>query len=338
MDCLQLPQAPRILVFTETNPVAEAVLKLPFLRALRRAWPDGDITWLTGRGKCAFAGRLAPLTFDLLDEVIEDAGIGGRAMNLLSKPLPERDFDLVIDTGDSILNAMILVRQGAANFISAARHFSLSTLKPPPDRPIAPALTDRLIELVELMTGTGSDPFQPLMLEEEIEAQAAALLPDGHDFVLLAPGAQEKHRAWPLNDFITVARTLANGTAVPVWLLEDGAEAWQEDLASAEPSALFPLQNRVIREQGYRPDLIVALARRSIAGLSNASFTAHLLAAGNLPLVLLRGGGPHSSPDGDIEPIAEKLRVLTPKPWNTDDISRIPVVNVLHALAEVMRP
>lgn len=337
MDCLQLPQAPQILVFTETNPVADAILKLPFLRALRQVWPDADITWLTGRGQCAFAGRLAPLTLDLLDEVIEDAGIGGRAMDLLSKPLPGRDFDLVIDTGDSMLNAMILVRQGAKHFISAARHFSLSTRKPAPDAAIAPALTDRLIELVELISGAGSDPFQPLLLEAQVEAQAAALLPDGHDFVLLAPGAQEKHRAWPLNDFITVARTLATGGAVPVWLLEDGAESWQEDLASAEPSALFPLQNRVIREQGYRPDLIVALARRSIAGLSNASFTAHLLAAGGLPLVLLRGGGPHPLPDGDVEPVAEKLRVLTPKAWNTDDIARIPVVNVLHALAEVMR-
>ncbi len=50
-----------ILVYSGLELLGDGVMKLPFVRALRRCWPAARITWLAGKGKTVYAGTLAPL-------------------------------------------------------------------------------------------------------------------------------------------------------------------------------------------------------------------------------------------------------------------------------------
>ncbi|NIR60258.1 MAG: glycosyltransferase family 9 protein, partial [Gammaproteobacteria bacterium] len=82
------PRAPAtVLVYVGLDLIGDGLMKLPFVRALRHAFPEARIIWLAGQGKSVYAGALRPLVAGLIDEVIEDAGIRGRLSELWRRPL-----------------------------------------------------------------------------------------------------------------------------------------------------------------------------------------------------------------------------------------------------------
>ena len=90
----------------------------------------------TGLPKTPSARRaLAPPVRPWLDEVIEQAGIGSHWRPLLRRPLPERRFDLVIDTQRRVLTTLILRRLDTRCFVSGAANFLLWDKRPPGDKP-----------------------------------------------------------------------------------------------------------------------------------------------------------------------------------------------------------
>src|SRR5258708_12646114 len=97
-----------ILVYPGLERLGEGVMKLPVVGALRRRWPEARITWLAGKGTTVYAHALAPLVAGALDEIIEDAGIGSRKSELLRRPLPDRRFDLVLDTQRRVPPTLLL--------------------------------------------------------------------------------------------------------------------------------------------------------------------------------------------------------------------------------------
>src|SRR5258708_1491121 len=147
-----------ILVYSGLELLGDGIMKLPFVRALRQAWPEARITWLAGKGRTVYAGALRPLVGDCLDEVIEDAGIGSAALELLHRPLGGRRFDLVIDTQRRVLTTLILRRIDTACFISGAASFLFSSRRPRSGRRKAPAMLGQLFVLLELAAGCAVGP------------------------------------------------------------------------------------------------------------------------------------------------------------------------------------
>ena len=43
-----------ILVYVGLDRVGDGVMKLPFVRALRNAFPDAEVTWLAGQGESVY--------------------------------------------------------------------------------------------------------------------------------------------------------------------------------------------------------------------------------------------------------------------------------------------
>src|SRR5258708_39875013 len=109
-----------ILVYSGLELLGDGIVKLPFVRALRRTWPAARITWLAGKGRTVYADLLRPLVADCLDEVIEDAGIGTAPRELWRRPLAGLRFDLVIDTQRRVLATLILRRVRGPSFVSVA--------------------------------------------------------------------------------------------------------------------------------------------------------------------------------------------------------------------------
>ena len=120
-----------ILVYVGLDRIGDGLMKLPFVRALRTAYPRARITWLAGKGRTAFADTLKPLVDGLIDEVIEEAGIGSAWSELLVRPLNGRRFDLVLDTQRRLVTSLVLRRIAHGRFISGCAGYLLSDVRPP---------------------------------------------------------------------------------------------------------------------------------------------------------------------------------------------------------------
>ena len=176
-------QTASILVYVGLDRFGDGLMKLPFCRALRSTWPDAHITWLAGKGETVYAGRLKDLIAGLIDEVIENAGIGRAAAELLHRPLPDRSFDLILDTQRRAMTSLVLKRIRHRRFISGTAGWLLSDARPP-RRGKPPAMIRQMLDLIEAASGRRVEPRRArVALSEAIERQAATLLPDGPPYV-----------------------------------------------------------------------------------------------------------------------------------------------------------
>ena len=283
-----------ILVYVGLDLVGDALIKLPFVRALRRAYPEARITWLAGKGKSVYADLLRPLVDGLLDEVVDDAGIGIDLKHLIAAPLDGtplagQRFDLVIDTQTRVKTSLVVRRIPHGVFVSPALGFLLSDRRPRFGYRRPPALVRRLLDMVEIVSGRPADPAVALSLDPAYRETAAALLPAGPTYVGIAPGSSQRRKCWPLERFVALARTQVAQGRVPVFLLGPDEDAWVEQLAVEVPAALRPLQSEAAHPLGRSPLLTIALGARLTAAVANDSGTSHMLAAADTPLVSLFG-------------------------------------------------
>lgn len=325
-----------VLVYAGLDLVGDGLMKLPFLRALRAAYPAARITWLAGKGPSAFAGALAPLAGGLLDDVVDDAGVGRRARELLSRPLAGtplagRDFDLVIDTQTRLLTTLILRRIPHGTFVSACAGYRLSHRRPPAHGARPPALAARLLRLVEAASGEPARPEAPLPLPPEPVVLAARLLPPGPDYVALVPGAGWRRKCWPLDSHLALARRIAAQGRTPVVLLGPGEGDWIARVRGELREAVLPLQD--VAPEALTPALTIALGRRLSAAVAGDCGAGHMLAAAGTPMVSLFG----PTDAAKFAPLTPRRAILRAQDFaGGDDMAAIPVAAVEAELARLM--
>ena len=324
-----------VIVYVGLDRVGDGLLKLPFVQALRRAFPDARITWVAGKETSVYASVMAPVVKGILDEVIENAGIGLHLTEFLRRPLSGRRFDLIIDTQRVVWASLSLKRVPHRLFISSAARFLLSSQKPPKDYLRPKSMLRQLLDLLELASGkvfetpAGVD----LELDPALAEEAAQLLPKGPVYVGIAPGAGGRPKCWPLQNFVAMAREQAARGRVPVFVLGPKETAWNGELAEAVPEALFPLQADGVEEtHHFSPQFTIALSRRFAAGLSNDSGVGHMCALGGRPLISLYGT---TSPE-KFRPMSGCLTIVRASDFGGEEIERIPVEAVMQAVDKAL--
>jgi ADP-heptose:LPS heptosyltransferase len=327
-----LPESPRIVSVVSQGTLEDDLAGLPYLRALRHAFPTGQLIWLVGRGPSAFRGALAPLARGLIDRVVDSVPLEGRLVDLFARPLPGEPVDLVIDGQRRLVTTLALKRIRSRHFLSASVDFLMSDRKPAA-RP-APSTSEvgTLLALLELATGAPAKPATPLVLSPDVRAAARALLPRGPTYIGLAPGAADLARAWPVNEYVSIARVLAQNGNVPVFLLGPAERHWHEPIGAAVPTAHFPLQHPSVEPLAGAPHLCVALAERLGVILANDGAFAHMAAAGGTPVVGLYG----PSDPARAAPAASRLTALRAQDYGGSDIALIPASAVLQAIQRML--
>jgi ADP-heptose:LPS heptosyltransferase len=313
-----------ILVYVGLDLMGDGLMKLPFVRALRAAFPGARVTWLAGRGPTVYSGTLKPLVTGLIDDVIQEANIGNRAVELLRRPLSGQRFDLIIDTQRRLLTTLILRRISHEKFISAAGNYIFSDIKPERGATKSPAMIRQLLDLVELASGQPAQPHDALPLPSSYTAQAQRLLPDGSTYIGLAPGAGGRHKCWPLANFAALAQAQIKRGRIPVFILGPDEGEWASELRAAVPTAKFPLQDALSAD----PLLTLALAGCLQAAVANDSGGGHLLAAGGVSLVSLFG--PTSA--AKFAPLARRREIVTAQDHGGNEMTNIPIASVATAI------
>lgn len=331
-------QPKSVLVYSCEEVIGDGIMKLAFAQDLRRRFPEAKITWLAGVGKTVYASLLRPIAERFLDEIIEEAGIGDKTLQLLTKwsPMPGRSFDLIIDTQRLVARTIILKRIPHKLFVSGTANFLFSEVKPPKSMVESPALIGGLIDLLNLVSsapeGEAGAVFE---ISEQHHAVAKSLLPDGSVYIGIAPGAGDRRKLWPLERYFELARCQLGKGRVPVFLLGPDELEIVEEVRQQVPGALLPEWDRIDDNRSVKgPLLVMALAARLSAAISNNSGTGHMLAVGGAPLVSI-------FTQHDPEKYGAQARALkilhAARDFGSEDAAEIPLLAAIDAIDQFVK-
>lgn len=320
-----------LLVYVHNDLLGDGLLKLPAIAALRPAFPDHRITWLSGCGRSIFANQLAPLIEGLVDKVEDQIDVGKHWGELLRNPLRDRYYDVIIDTQNIVRCSLILKRVPHRLFISPAMGFLLSDRKPEGKDDFTGSMGNRLLTLIRLACGRRVSPRFQLNLPQDYHDAAATLLPGGPTYIGIAPGAGDKRKCWPLERFMDLGKIQLKKGRTPVFFLGPEEAAWAPFIRAAIPEALLPEQ-REMPDTLRGPLLTLSLAQRIALGVANDSGAGHMLAISGVPVVSLFG---HTSVEKFVDDPGRRI-IINARDYGGTDITLIPLDAVADAVDSVV--
>ena len=324
--------AASILVHGKDQPVGDAFIQAGFFHALRCRYPAARITFAVSLGGCAYANTLRAAMAPFIDEVLVDQALCLKREQLRRahpRPLADRRFDIIIDLEKKWWRTLIIRRIRHKVFVSASRHFLFSDRWPRDwSKPLH--LSRQYFMLLDALRMPARQTLPlPDFRDAQAEAFAATLLPTGPSYLGIVPGAGDRSKCWPLDRFVALARHAATSGMVPVVLLGPQEKEWLAQLRAALPQALFPAwDGETMRPEFSTPLMTVALGRRLAAAVTNDCGIAHMLAAGDTPLLTLFG---HTNPI-KYAPLSSRSVTLWARDFGGTRIEDVPFAAVTTAL------
>lgn len=336
-----LSQFPKIGVLVGRDLVGDALMKLPFARALRHAFPDAKIHWITSEGASAFASELREATRAFIDEVHECPDWLSRSGRSVSPPPNNAKaplFDLLIDTRNRWRLALQARRQIPHGlFLAMALRGWLSDRLPFPRfafRKRPRHLVDKLLRLVELAAKGPVAPYGTLPVPEPLrDALRNSSMPKRNTYVGLAPGAGNPLKIWPLPQFEKLAAAQISKGRRVVFILGPEELRIHDALKASFPTALFPLQDDAAWNcAGLTIEHTLAVASLLDVAVANDSGVGHMLAAMDCPLVSLFGP---TSPE-KLAPRVSRGKVIAAQSFGSQDMRAIPWTEVDQAVDSLL--
>jgi ADP-heptose:LPS heptosyltransferase len=327
----KMPEIKTIAVIVGLDLIGDALIKLSFVRALRAAFPEAHISWLTAQGRTAFAGPLRAIAAPFIDAVVERPDYLA-ALQDKNPAVALPHFDLVIDTRGRWRWALQARRLPHQVFIAPAARFLFSDRRPPCCWRKPEHMQDRLLQLVELAAGHLPVVSGGIAVPADDRAKAAQILPDGQTTIGLVPGAGNTVKIWPLPRFIELAERQTAQGRVPTFLLGPQETGWLTELQGKFPAAKFPLQDAIWGGQ-LSLTATMAVGERLKLCVTNDNGTSHMLAAVDCPLVSLFG----PTAAQKLAPRVSHRRVIMAQQFGQEAMTAIPVATVAAAVEDLLQ-
>ena len=255
----------KILIYVGLDLLGDALLKLPFLRTLKKVFPQSEITWLAGKGNSILNKSLKPLTHGLLNKVEDKIRIGSKLWDI-SKAKNLSNFDIVIDTQKRVLTTLILKKINCDIFISQSANFFFSDLKPDTKKEVN--LSKQLINLAEIFDCKNI-------------VKSAFVKINKSKKIVICPGASVKWKSWNLENFIEMANYLLHKKFVPIFILGPKEKNLKHRLLKAFDKSKIFVSNDPIKTIEFSADAKL--------GISNDTGCGHLIANAGIPLITIFG-------------------------------------------------
>lgn len=291
--------APRRLVVLAPNWLGDAVMALPLLADLRRAWPDTHMTVAARHGVSALFAMVPGVA-----DVIRLEGSGRTAITAWrrnARLLEAGGFDAALVLPNSFLAAWLVSSARIPERWGFARDLRGRLLTRAIPRPKTAGHQSQDYQMLATALGLRtSEPFAQILVEPDARARATDLLRragvvDAARFVVFAPGAAYgRAKQWLPERFGELARLLADGGTTTVLV---GTRA------DADVCAKISRLARPKLESGSSPivdlcgktdlTILAALMSLSQAAVSNDSGAMHLAGAVGTRVVAIFGPTDH---------------------------------------------
>ncbi|HTX49431.1 MAG TPA: glycosyltransferase family 9 protein [Caulobacteraceae bacterium] len=314
-----------IAVLTDREGLGDVMLKAPFLRALRRAFPDHDVWWIADH-QSEMDGDLRAIVGEGVTRVITEAALNGSPGSAWPRLRALPRFSKVFDSrtmGADVALARFGLRHDG--FYCCLGGYVLCD-GVPPSRARPRHVAERMLSLIHCATGRPADASGRLEASAAACAAARRQLPDARAYVGIALGSRQAIKNWPLDKYLETARAVLGLGSTPVFFLgpfERDAKPAVEALAGA---VILESDPRLPRRETL--DLLIAQGQRLSLLIANDNGVGHLLGAAGTPVISLFG----PTDPARWAPVAPANRILRARDYDRrGDIAAIPVRDVVDA-------
>ncbi len=283
---------------------------VPVVRALRRRWPDAELTWIVGRVEHRLIEDLPGVEYIVFDK---RAGLAG--ILALRRALRGRRFDVLLHAQVSLranlLSLLVRARRRIGFDRARARegHHLVVSETIPACAQQHQALAFR--EFAKLLDASVVEADRALPIPESARQFAAQLLPEANRAVLISPASSHSGRNWSSDSYARVADWVLANTSRPVVLI-GGPSAAERDLGQAIVERMEGVPLNLIGKDTLKQAL--ALIERSACLVTPDAGPAHFAAALGVPVVGLyaatwsKRSGPLGSLDYCVDRFSEAAR------------------------------
>ena len=278
-DLVQTP--PRSVILVKLSAIGDVCHTVPLVRALQRAWPQTQFTWIIGRMEARLIGHLPDIEF-----IIFDKSAGRRGRQAIKTALRDRTFDIALHLQFAwrasqlmrLIKAPIKVGFDRARALDLQWLFTNQTIDAVPRQHVM----DGLLEFAKRLGVTPTPLEWNIPIPPEARDYADRVITDKQPVLIISPCASHPLRNWHAAGYAAVADYAASTLNMQV-LLCGGRTTLEKDTArSIESLMRAPCKNLV--GQDTLLEFYATLSRASIL-LTPDSGPAHMATALGIPVV-----------------------------------------------------
>ena len=182
-----------------------------------------------------------------------------------------------------------------------------------------------LFDLLNLIKEDNIDRKFTIPIPQELENSLIKIFDNNKSYIGIAPGAGEKNKIWPLENFIKVANYFEKKSYKLVFFLGPQEKLLKVKLMNIFPEAILP-EEKIVEFSG--PEVVMATTKFLSCALTNDSGVSHMLSTYYCPFIKLFG--PKDSKKFTFS--SPKIRTISASNFGSKDINVISIKNVIDTI------
>ena len=320
-----------ILVFSNGEKIGDGIIKIQLLHEIKRRLPDFKLIWVAN-GTTVYNNKLKLFSDKYIDLAIENANLNSFFWHRITKDnfLLNTKFHYIFDTQKAVIRTIALKRLNHKYFISNAANGFFSNKKLIKKINKKTYYLDELIELLDNIRKTVVDDNFKISIPNNIEKILYKIFESKFRYIGIAPGAGEKDKILPVENFINIAKYFENKFFKIVWFLGPDEDNIKQLIKNNFPNSIYP-EELINNFSSF--EIVMATTKYLSCALANDSGISHILSTRHCPLIKLFG---KKNPK-KFTPNNKHIITISANEFNSEDISSINDNFVIDKITKLVR-
>ena len=306
-----------ILVFSNGEKIGDGIIKIQLLYEIKRRLPDFNLIWVAN-GTTVYNNKLKLFSDQYIDIIIENANLNSFFWQKITNEnfLLDSSFHYIFDTQKAVMRTIALKRLNHTYFISNSAKGFFSTKKLIKKINKKTYYLDELIALLDNIRKTAVDDNFKISIPNGIENILCKIFDPKFKYIGIAPGAGEKDKIWPVENFINIAQYFENKFFKIVWFLGPDEDNIKQLIKNNFPNSIYPEE---LTNKFSSFEIVMTTTKYLSFALANDSGISHILSTKHCPLIKLFG---KKNPK-KFTPNNKHIITISANEFNSEDINSI---------------